>query len=391
MAALRAVALSLPGNRGSHACFFAKSGVVRCKSTLPGKLGDPSMMLLNEPRMNKALLEHHKRDLIFGRWGIVGKPFPLPFGPDSPMWMIHKYNSFLEKCVLPTVFTEEKLPMPDTSGIEQYTEVIKGLDGSDIELYITRPKCSTTVPGIVHTHGGGMALMSTNDQLYRVCRCALSIRGFAVISVDFRNSSGLRGCHPYPTGLNDCMSGLSWAHANRERLGISKLILAGDSGGGNLCTAMALRAKREGKLNEFDGVFAMCPFIAGPEIWGAQTLTSLKECAGYFIDMEAFKIFAKVYDPEGKHTNDPCAWPLAAQQKDLEGLPPHIISVNELDPLRDEGLAYFEKLKAAGVQADKRIVEGTAHGTDMVAFTIPGAEHIFEELVRTMKSFAASL
>merc|ERR1712113_459300 len=289
------------------------------------------------------------------------------------------------------MFNEDRLPMPDISSVEQCTEVIKGLDGNDITLYIAKPKGASAAPGMVYLHGGGMAAFSADDHLYRIFRALFAMRGFVVVSVDFRNSTGKFGNHPYPAALNDGMSALSWAHANRAELGISKLILCGESGGGNLCTAMAIRAKREGKLHEFDGVFAFCPFIGGPKVWQACSLQSLRECHNSFVDIEQFKIFGRLYDPEGKHEHDPCAWPFAAELSDLEGLPPHFINVNELDPLRDEGLSYYEKLRDAGVRAEKRVAEGTQHGGDFAAGLVPGAESLFEEVVCAMKTFVESL
>merc|ERR1712224_997840 len=131
--------------------------------------------------------------------------------------------------------------MPDTSGIEQTTRVIKRMDGNDITLYISKPKGSSEVPCILHTHGGGMMIMSANSWIFQLHRAYCARRGLAVVSVEFRNSSGLLGRHPYPGGLNDCMSALTWTHANRKELGISNVVLSGESGGGNLCAAMALR------------------------------------------------------------------------------------------------------------------------------------------------------
>merc|ERR1739836_369616 len=105
------------------------------------------------------------------------------------------------------------------------------------------------------------------------------------------------------------------------------IILAGESGGGNLCTAMALRAKRDGKLDQLDGVYSFCPFIAGPKNWKAWKFASMSECDGYFIDLKGFLAAVKCYDPEGKYDSDPCAWPLTAMRADMEGLPPHVVSV----------------------------------------------------------------
>lgn len=66
---------------------------------------------------------------------------------------------------------------------------------------------------------------------------------------------------------------------------------------------------------------------------------ALVECDGYFVDMDGFIMCATLYDPHRRHARDPCAWPYPRKRQTWGGLPPHVISVNELDPLRDEGLA----------------------------------------------------
>ena len=76
---------------------------------------------------------------------------------------------------------------------------------------------------------------------------------------------------------------------------------------------------------------------------------------------------AKVYDLGGPDRTNPLAWPLHATADDLTGLPPHVISVNELSiPLRDEGLAYYRKLAAAGNSVQARTVNGTCHAGDVI-------------------------
>jgi acetyl esterase/lipase len=338
--------------------------------------------------MNKAILEHYKKDLLFGKWGTVGQPFPAPVGERSSLRMKHMWWKFVDR-----TFTapEDKVVMPDSSTIDQFTEVISGADGNTITIFVATPKVSEAVPGILHMHGGGMCIFSANDPMYRAWRIHLALRGFVVASVEFRNSSGKLGCHPYPAGLNDCMSALKWLSAKRQQFGISKLVLSGESGGGNLCIASALRAKREGRLAEFDGVFALCPFIDGPSTWRAKSNTSWRECDGYFLDAKGCTLTASMYDPELKHAGDPCAWPGFATDVDLDGLPPHVISVNELDPLRDEGLAHCEKMKAAGVRAESRIVRGTPHAGEMLCLGFEGGHCILEETIDAMWSFAQSL
>jgi acetyl esterase/lipase len=125
-----------------------------------------------------------------------------------------------------------------------------------------------------------------------------------------------------------------------------------------------LKANREGWLDQIDGVYAMRPNIFGDYANPPPTLPSLLENEGYLIDGKMMSTFTTVYDPTGEQANNPLAWPLHAQADDLRGLPPHIISVNELDPLRDEGLAFYRKLLAADVSAVGRTVHGTQHAGD---------------------------
>jgi acetyl esterase/lipase len=78
-----------------------------------------------------------------------------------------------------------------------------------------------------------------------------------------------------------------------------------------------------------------------------------------------------------------------ATDDDLKGLPPHVISVNELDPMRDEGLAYYRRLVRAGVPAVGRLVAGTCHGGDLL---FPGAmPDVFAASVRDLSGFAKGL
>jgi acetyl esterase/lipase len=97
----------------------------------------------------------------------------------------------------------------------------------------------------------------------------------------------------------------------------------------------------------------------------------------------------KAYDPTGEHARDPLAWPLHASRSDLTGLPPHVISVNQLDPLRDEGLAYYGKLLDAGVSAVSRTVNGTCHAGDcLFRAAIPD---VYAATIRDIHGFASSL
>lgn len=198
----------------------------------------------------------------------------------------------------------------------------------------------------------------------------LAATGLVVIGVEFRNGAGALGNHPFPASLNDCAGGVRWAFANREDLGISTIVLSGESGGGNFCLATALKAKAEGWLGEIDRVYAQCPSIRNEPSQEMPDLPSLTENDGFFLSGRRIDAMTKAYDPDGANATNPLCWPDVAERSDLIGLPPHMISVNELDPRRDEGLRYFQRLLAAGVSATSRTVNGTCHAGDVL---LPGA------------------
>ena len=105
-------------------------------------------------------------------------------------------------------------------------------------------------------------------------------------------------------------------------------------------------------------------------------LQSIHENKGYFISNEIAAAFGRCYDHSGKHDRNPLAWPYWASVSDCKGLPPTVISVNELDPLRDEGTIHYQKLLKAGVQARCRVVCGTVHAADQIfEAAIPDVYH----------------
>ncbi len=279
--------------------------------------------------------------------------------------------------------------VPDTNGVTTTTTAITGEDGNDVTLYISRPDTDGPMPAIVHLHGGGMAIASAADAIYARLREHLAGTGLVVIGVEFRNSGGKLGPHPFPAGLNDCAAGVRWVASNRAELGVSHLIVAGESGGGNLTLTVGHKAKREGWLDEIAGFYAQCPYISNRWHEAPDELPSLRECDGYFISLQQAELLGSIYDPENHNSNDPTCFAGVATDEDLNGLPPHVISVNELDPMRDEGLDYYRRLVRAGVPAVGRLVAGTCHGGDLIfAGAMPD---VFAASIRDLSGFAKSL
>jgi acetyl esterase len=246
-------------------------------------------------------------------------------------------------------------------------------DGNWVNIQYIRPDTDEILPCVYYIHGGGMTVMSCYDGMYRAWGKIIAAHGVAVAMVDFRNAlraSSAPEVAPFPAGLNDCVSGLKWVHANAAALNIdpARIVVAGESGGGNLALATALKLKRDGDVGLVKGLYALCPYIAGA--WPQPQYPSSSENNGIFLDLHNNR-GAMAYGVEAFEARDPLAWPAFASDEDVKGLPPVVISVNECDPLRDEGIVFYRRLLANGVAARCRQVMGTIHGTEIFVICCP--------------------
>ena len=348
---------------------------------LPGRLGNKDLTVNEDKRINKNLLK------AMIKAGLDGVPPSPTVNYISTRQEIQDYNNNLEpkyQGVFKDIFSVVKLP----EGLVNQTEIIKGIDGNEIKLYVTRPEIiSGDLPGILHIHGGGMAIMTANDPNYIYWRNKLASTGLVVVGVEFRNTAGILGEHPFPAGLNDCISSLKWVYENKKKLGISKIIVSGESGGGNLSIATGLKAKEDGIIDYIDGIYAQCPYISNLYNKGENELKSLIENNAYFLRTDDLGLTASIYD--GIESKNPLAWPYHANKIQLQGLPPHVITVNELDPLRDEGIILSEKLKNAGVNVRMKIIKGTVHAAENIfPLDIP---IIHNQAIEDIKNFSYNL
>ena len=348
---------------------------------LPGRLGNKDLTVNQDKRINQNLLQ------AMIKIGLDGVPPAPTVNYESSSEEIQEFNNGLEPIytsVFESVFSTIELP----DGLINETKTIKGDDGNEIKLYITKPEnASGDMPGILHLHGGGMAIMKADDANYIYWRHKLASTGLVAVGVEFRNTAGILGNHPFPAGLNDCVSALKWVYNNKKELGISKIIVSGESGGGNLSIATSLKAKQDGISNYIDGVYAQCPYISNLYGKGRTELKSLTENDTYFLRVDMLGLMASIYD--GIDSKNPIAWPYHADASMLEGLPPHTITVNELDPLRDEGLAYSKKLKKAGISISTKIIKGTVHAAENIfPLEIP---EIHNQAIQDIRNFSYSL
>jgi acetyl esterase/lipase len=275
-------------------------------------------------------------------------------------------KKFLDMCDNETVAPSAGLSIRSAS-------ITSSPDDNKINIQFIRPDGDERIPCVYYIHGGGMYMLSCYEKNYQAWGKIIAANGVAVAMVDFRNSispSSVSEIAPFPAGLNDCVSGLKWVHANSDALRIdpTRIIVAGESGGGNLTLATGLKLKQDGDLGLIKGLYALCPYISGE--WPLPQYPSSIENNGIFIDLHNNR-GAMSYGIEAFRARNPLAWPAFATTEDVKGFPPTIISVNECDPLRDEGVVFYRLLVQNGVRARCRQVMGTIHGTEIFPICCP--------------------
>ena len=163
----------------------------------------------------------------------------------------------------------------------------------------------------------------------------------------------------------------------------SRIVVAGESGGGNLTLATGLELKRDGDLGLIKGLYALCPYIAGqwpaPEcpVLASRTKASCCTCT----------TTGARWATGSRRSTSATRWPgpRSPSVDDVTGLPPTVINVNECDPLRDEGINFYRLLLRAGVPARCRQMMGTMHGTEIFAIACPD---ISRDTARDIAGFA---
>jgi acetyl esterase len=220
---------------------------------------------------------------------------------------------------------------------------------------------------VVYFHGGGF-VMGSIGIMDNVARELAHAASAVVVSVGYR----LAPEHPYPAGLDDCESVTRWAVGNRSRLGLSDgpVAVAGESAGGNLAAAVALRL-RDGGEERLAGQVLIYPAVTGSKVY-----PSRKEFDGLIISLKAGEQYWAAYSAGRQLDDDPYAAPLAAEH--LRGLPPALVLLGGCDMLRDEGRAYAGRLREDGVPTEEVSYAGQPHG--FINFGFPAADAAYERI-----------
>ena len=238
-----------------------------------------------------------------------------------------------------------------------------------VRVYWPRePRMAAPLPVLLWLHGGGWVVGSL--QSYdAVCRVLTNLADCIVVSVDYR----LAPEHPFPAAPDDCAAAWRWLQANATTLGgdPDRLAIGGDSAGGNLTAATALAARDAG------GTQPVCQLLIYPATAPAPDSPSHRAFAeGYLLTRRNVLWFYAHYTAGRDLSADPRFAPLVAP--DLSRLPPALVLVAEHDPLRDEGIAYAERLMQAGNRVDLAYYEGQVHGF----LSLSGAVHAGRQALR---------
>jgi acetyl esterase len=239
-------------------------------------------------------------------------------------------------------------PLP-TKRIEN--RAIPGPAG-EIPVRIYWPNAAGRLPAIAYYHGGGHVIgsLDSHDLIARnLCGGAEAV----VVSIDYRMGPE----HRFPAAVEDCFAGLEWVHANSASLGAdpARLGVHGDSAGANLAAVVALMARDRGgpALRLQSLVYPVADFRM-------ETESYMKYATGCgILTADAMKWFRGHYLRTMDDALDWRASPLLAA--DLQGVAPAIVIAAECDVLHDEGLAYGDSLKAAGVPVERHEYAGMIH------------------------------
>jgi acetyl esterase/lipase len=252
-------------------------------------------------------------------------------------------------------------------------EVLTLPSGVDVWLY--RPPSETGKgPALLWMHGGGFVIghAGQDDQL---CRRFAQRLGVTVAAVDYR----LAPEHPYPAGLDDCYSALTWLAA-LPSVDAGRLAIGGASAGGGLAASLAQVALDRGEVG-LAAQLLVYPMLDDRTV----DRRDLDKPGIRLWNKSSNKFGWSVYLGDA----DP-AVAVPARRENLAGLPPAWIGVGTLDLFHDEDLAYAERLRAAGVPCDVEVVEGAFHGFDGIAPKASVSQQFFDSQCAMLQQALAS-
>jgi acetyl esterase/lipase len=250
----------------------------------------------------------------------------------------------------------DRLPPVDESGVAVSYERVPGADGVEVPVRLYVPEARTGAGALLYIHGGGFVFGDLDDGHGASVEEARAL-GVPVVSVDYR----LAPEHRYPAAVDDCVTALHWLRNECPRLGVDpgRVVVDGVSAGGCLAAALALRVRDAGETPLH---FVLLEEPVTDDRLVTHSMTT-------YVDTPCWRrplavIGWDCYLGEGvRGTDDVSPYAAPMRATDLAGLPPTCVTVAQVDPLRDEGIAFAQRLAAAGVPVELRLFPGTFHGS----------------------------
>lgn len=252
-----------------------------------------------------------------------------------------------------------EVPKPQLARVEDLS--VPARDGHALPVRLYAPS-RDLLPLLVFFHGGGFTVgsIATHDTL---CRVLSERSGCAVVSVDYR----LAPAHKFPTAANDAWDALAQIARNAAHWGLdgSRIAVGGDSAGGTLAAVCAILARDAGLPLALQ--LLIYPGTAAHQ----DTASHRRYAEGPLLGEALISWFFSLYVNASAERDDWRFAPLHAD--DVEGVAPAWIGLAEIDPVVDEGIAYADKLRAAGVAVDLEIYRGVIHEFVKMGRAIPEA------------------
>ena len=263
-------------------------------------------------------------------------------------------------------------PLSPAVSIEPYR--FQGPHGPlDCEIH-RRPGANGQADCILFYHGGGHSAGSLISHRNLCNRLALDT-GCVVIAVDYR----LAPEHRFPVGIQDCLATFDHLVTNASRLGIdpTRIAVAGDSAGGNAAAVVAQQRRDPQGPRPFLQILWV-PWLSMTTDTRSYQLFEL----GFMLEKPTMQWYIDNYLRTPADAQDPLAAPLLGE---VQGVCPALLFVAGFDPLRDEGLAYADKLKVAGVETRCRLFSELVHPFANTAHAIPASRRAWQEATQAIR------
>lgn len=245
--------------------------------------------------------------------------------------------------------------------VEKRDLSVPGPEGApDVPVRVYTPaEAQGPLPCLVYIHGGGFIIGSVEQFDSQATRVAAEV-GAVVVSVEYR----LAPETPFPGPVEDCYAALTWAAKSAAELGADpdRLAVGGESAGGGLAAATALLARDRG------GPALCCQHLGIPELDDRLSTPSMDSYYDTPLwHRRAAEFSWDCYLGKGRRgTADVSPYAAPARAEDLTGLPPAYVTACQFDPLRDEDIAYAQRLAQANVPTELALYPGTFHGSQLI-------------------------